>query len=149
MTKTRGVNKPHCLQRTDNQNGEKIKSRRKFPFHCWKLTANPIDRRRHYRDEPAGTDEPTASPTVLNVSQIAAYEREICELREELLKEIGHLEKRKEEAVKAAASCSPEHFQNLQEQFFSKWLCRQRNRWFNILRNLSSRELVESDPSVG
>ncbi|XP_030014463.1 kinesin-like protein KIFC3 isoform X1 [Sphaeramia orbicularis] len=51
--------------------------------------------------------------------KIAAYEREISTLREELLKEIGHLEERKEEAVKAAANCSAEHFQNLQDQFFS------------------------------
>ncbi|KAM4568786.1 kinesin-like protein KIFC3 [Fundulus diaphanus] len=51
--------------------------------------------------------------------KIAAYEREICKLREELLKEIGHLEERKEEAVKAAASCSAEHFQSLQDQFFT------------------------------
>ncbi|XP_047454577.1 kinesin-like protein KIFC3 [Mugil cephalus] len=50
--------------------------------------------------------------------KIAAYEREISKLREELLKEIGHLEERKEEAVKAAASCSAEHFQDLQDQFF-------------------------------
>lgn len=52
--------------------------------------------------------------------QIAAYEREIGTLREELLKEIGHLEEKKEEAVKAAADCSAEHFQNLQDQFFSE-----------------------------
>ena len=58
---------------------------------------------------------------VLNLSQIAAYEREISKLREELLKEIGHLEERKEEAVKAAASCSAEHFQNLQDQFFCEF----------------------------
>ncbi|CAL8247128.1 unnamed protein product [Lota lota] len=51
--------------------------------------------------------------------KIAAYEREISKLREELLKEIGHLEEKKEEAVKAASSCSAEHFQSLQEQFFS------------------------------
>ncbi|XP_037641518.1 kinesin-like protein KIFC3 [Sebastes umbrosus] len=51
--------------------------------------------------------------------KIAAYELEISKLREELLKEIGHLEERKEEAVKAAATCSAEHFQNLQDQFFS------------------------------
>ncbi|PWA33665.1 hypothetical protein CCH79_00007652, partial [Gambusia affinis] len=51
--------------------------------------------------------------------KIAAYEREISHLREELLKEIGHLEERKEEAVKAAASCSAQHFQNLQDQFFT------------------------------
>uniref|UniRef100_A0A3B4ZNV2 Kinesin-like protein KIFC3 n=1 Tax=Stegastes partitus TaxID=144197 RepID=A0A3B4ZNV2_9TELE len=54
----------------------------------------------------------------LQHKQIAAYEREISKLREELLKEIGHLEERKEEAVKAAASCSAEHFQSLQDQFF-------------------------------
>lgn len=52
--------------------------------------------------------------------QIAAYEREITTLREELLKEIGHLEKRKEEAVKAAANCSEEHLQNMQEEFISE-----------------------------
>lgn len=52
--------------------------------------------------------------------QIVAYEREIGKLREELLTEISHLEERKEEAVRAAASCSPEHFQNLQDQFFSE-----------------------------
>lgn len=57
---------------------------------------------------------------MLNFFQIAAYEREINKLREELLKEINHLEERKEEAVKAAASCSAEHFQNLQDQFFSR-----------------------------
>lgn len=56
----------------------------------------------------------------MNPQQIAAYEREISKLKEELLKEIGHLEEKKEEAVKAAANCSPEHFQNLQEQFFSE-----------------------------
>ncbi|CAL9705852.1 unnamed protein product [Knipowitschia caucasica] len=50
--------------------------------------------------------------------KIAAYEREIGSLRAELLKEIGHLEQRKEEAVRAAASCSAENFQNLQDQFF-------------------------------
>jgi len=52
--------------------------------------------------------------------QIAAYECEISKLREELLKEISHLEERKEEAVKAASSCSAEHFQSLQEQFFGE-----------------------------
>ncbi|KAM9723994.1 kinesin-like protein KIFC3 [Menidia menidia] len=51
--------------------------------------------------------------------KIAAYEREISKLREELLREIGHLEEKKEEAVKAAASCSAEHFQSLQDQFFT------------------------------
>lgn len=51
--------------------------------------------------------------------QIAAYEREIGTLREELLKEIGHLEEKKEAAVKAAANCSEEHLQSLQNQFIS------------------------------
>ncbi|XP_018596147.2 kinesin-like protein KIFC3 [Scleropages formosus] len=49
--------------------------------------------------------------------KIIAYEVEIEKLRGELLKEIGHLEERKEEAVKAAAECSEQHLQNLQEQF--------------------------------
>jgi len=53
--------------------------------------------------------------------QIAAYEREIGTLREELLKEIGHLEEKKEAAVKAAANCSEEHFQSLQNQFISEF----------------------------
>lgn len=57
---------------------------------------------------------------MLNPLQIAAYEREISKLREELLREIGHLEERKEEAVKAAANCSAEHFQSLQDQFFGE-----------------------------
>ncbi|CAM4698808.1 hypothetical protein PO909_009133 [Leuciscus waleckii] len=51
--------------------------------------------------------------------KIAAYEREIGTLREELLKEIGHLEEKKEAAVKAAASCSEEHLQSLQNQFIT------------------------------
>ncbi|KAM8869836.1 kinesin-like protein KIFC3 isoform 2-T2 [Spinachia spinachia] len=50
--------------------------------------------------------------------KIAAYEQEISKLREELLREIGHLEEKKEEAVRAAATCSANHFQNLQDQFF-------------------------------
>ncbi|XP_073667741.1 kinesin-like protein KIFC3 isoform X1 [Paramisgurnus dabryanus] len=49
--------------------------------------------------------------------KIAAYEREIGTLREELLKEIVHLEEKKEAAVKAAANCSEEHLQSLQDQF--------------------------------
>lgn len=53
--------------------------------------------------------------------QIAAYEREIGTLREELLKEIGHLEEKKEAAVKAAANCSQEHLQSLQDQFTSEF----------------------------
>ncbi|KAL2102016.1 hypothetical protein ACEWY4_003777 [Coilia grayii] len=51
--------------------------------------------------------------------KIAAYEREINMLREQLLKEIGHLEERKEEAVKAAANCSEGQLQNLQDQFLT------------------------------
>ncbi|XP_040021149.2 kinesin-like protein KIFC3 [Gasterosteus aculeatus] len=50
--------------------------------------------------------------------KIAAYEQEISKLREELLREIGHLEEKKDEAVRATATCSADHFQNLQEQFF-------------------------------
>ncbi|XP_051720352.1 kinesin-like protein KIFC3 [Ctenopharyngodon idella] len=51
--------------------------------------------------------------------KIAAYEKEIGTLREELLKEIGHLEEKKEAAVKAAANCSEEHLQSLQTQFIT------------------------------
>lgn len=57
---------------------------------------------------------------MLNLLQIAAYEQEISKLREELLREIGHLEEKKDEAVRAAATCSADHFQNLQEQFFGE-----------------------------
>lgn len=126
LTKSRGVNKPHFVQRTDDQRRKKTKGRRrKFPFHSWKFTTwvNSIDRWTHYRAEPAhiGPVELTDwQIAVLNLSQIAAYEREISKLREELLKEISHLEEKKEEAVKAAANCSPEHFQHLQDQFFSE-----------------------------
>ncbi|XP_036452458.1 kinesin-like protein KIFC3 [Colossoma macropomum] len=51
--------------------------------------------------------------------KIAAYEREIGTLQAELLKEIGHLEEKKDEAVKAASSCSQEHLQSLQDQFMT------------------------------
>lgn len=52
--------------------------------------------------------------------QIAAYEREIGTLQAELMKEIEHLEEKKDEAVKAAANCSQEQFQSLQDQFMSE-----------------------------
>ncbi|XP_022530067.1 kinesin-like protein KIFC3 isoform X2 [Astyanax mexicanus] len=51
--------------------------------------------------------------------KIAAYEREIGTLQAELLKEIGHLEEKKEEAVKAASNCSQEHLKSLQDQFMT------------------------------
>ncbi|XP_026795764.3 kinesin-like protein KIFC3 isoform X1 [Pangasianodon hypophthalmus] len=51
--------------------------------------------------------------------KIAAYEREIGTLQAELMKEIEHLEEKKDEAVKAAADCSQEQFQNLQDQFMT------------------------------
>ncbi|MCJ8728763.1 hypothetical protein PDJAM_G00008120 [Pangasius djambal] len=51
--------------------------------------------------------------------KIAAYEREIGTLQAELMKEIEHLEEKKDEAVKAAANCSQEQFQNLQDQFMT------------------------------
>ncbi len=60
--------------------------------------------------------------------QIAAYEREIGTLREELLKEIGHLEEKKEAAVKAAANCSQEQLQSLQDQFTSEFTIYSTNR---------------------
>lgn len=74
---------------------------------------------------------------MLKPSQIAAYEREITKLREELLKEIGHLEERKEEAVRAAASCSADHFQNLQDQFFSEYA-----NLINACRQISFRKFL-------
>ncbi|KAF7708451.1 kinesin-like protein KIFC3 [Silurus meridionalis] len=51
--------------------------------------------------------------------KIAAYEREIGTLQAELIKEIEHLEEKKDEAVKAAANCSQEQFQSLQDQFLT------------------------------
>ncbi|XP_060726418.1 kinesin-like protein KIFC3 [Tachysurus vachellii] len=51
--------------------------------------------------------------------KIAAYEREIESLQAELMKEIEHLEEKKDEAVKAAANCSQEQFQSLQDQFMT------------------------------
>lgn len=82
-----------------------------------------IDRRSDCRAESAHTAAVELTDwqaALLNLLQIAAYEQEISKLKEELLKEIGHLEERKEEAVKDAANCSAEHFQNLQDQFFSE-----------------------------
>ncbi|XP_060777745.1 kinesin-like protein KIFC3 [Neoarius graeffei] len=49
--------------------------------------------------------------------KIAAYEREIGTLQAELMKEIEHLEEKKDAAVKAATNCSQEQFQSLQDQF--------------------------------
>ncbi|TTF41815.1 Kinesin-like protein KIFC3 [Bagarius yarrelli] len=51
--------------------------------------------------------------------KIAAYEREIGTLQAELMKEIEHLEEKKDEAVKAATNCSQEQFQSLQDQFMT------------------------------
>lgn len=48
--------------------------------------------------------------------QISAYECEITKLREELLREISHLEAQKEEAVKEASECSEQHLEQLREQ---------------------------------
>lgn len=92
-----------------------------FPFTtAW---ISPLMDLTHYTAESAMTGPARLTgchTVVLNLLQIAAYEREIGKLREELLKEISHLEERKDEAVKAAANCSAEHFQNLQDQFFSE-----------------------------
>nr|XP_015212604.1 PREDICTED: kinesin-like protein KIFC3 [Lepisosteus oculatus] len=49
--------------------------------------------------------------------KIVAYESEIGRLGQQLLTEIGHLEARKEEAVREAAECSEQHLQHLREQF--------------------------------
>ncbi|XP_051577430.1 kinesin-like protein KIFC3 [Myxocyprinus asiaticus] len=77
-----------------------------------KLT-NQRDRCRQLEENIRHSDEVSCNLQ----HKIAAYEREIGTLREELLKEIGHLEEKKEAAVKAAANCSEEHLQSLQEQF--------------------------------
>ncbi|XP_072250476.1 kinesin-like protein KIFC3 [Leuresthes tenuis] len=77
--------------------------------------SNQNERCKHLEEQIRKSDEHSCNLQ----HKIAAYEREISKLREELLKEISHLEERKEEAVKAAASCSAEHFQNLQDQFFT------------------------------
>lgn len=67
---------------------------------------------------PAQGDGVTVMESVF--LQIAAYEREIGSLQAELMKEIEHLEEKKDEAVKAAANCSQEQFQSLQDQFMSE-----------------------------
>ncbi|KAM4600314.1 kinesin-like protein KIFC3 [Polymixia lowei] len=77
--------------------------------------SNQNERCKHLEEQIRKSDEYSCNLQ----HKIAAYEREISKLREELLKEIGHLEEKKEEAVKAAASCSAEHFQSLQHQFFN------------------------------
>ncbi|XP_016122602.1 kinesin-like protein KIFC3 [Sinocyclocheilus grahami] len=74
---------------------------------------NQRERCRHLEENVRHSDEVSCNLQ----HKIAAYEREIGTLREELLKEIGHLEEKKEEAVKAAANCSQEHLQSLQDQF--------------------------------
>ncbi|KAM9783240.1 kinesin-like protein KIFC3 [Neosynchiropus ocellatus] len=76
--------------------------------------ANQSERCRQLEEQIRRSDEHSCNLQ----HKIAAYEREIGRLREELLKEIGHLEEKKEEAVKAAAGCSAERFQDLQQQFF-------------------------------
>ncbi|XP_016424387.1 kinesin-like protein KIFC3 [Sinocyclocheilus rhinocerous] len=75
--------------------------------------SNQRERCRHLEENVRHSDEVSCNLQ----HKIAAYEREIGTLREELLKEIGHLEEKKEEAVKAAANCSQEHLQSLQDQF--------------------------------
>lgn len=49
--------------------------------------------------------------------QISAYEHEMAQLREQLLREISHLEAQKEEAVKEASECSEQHLDQLRQQF--------------------------------
>ncbi|XP_052475367.1 kinesin-like protein KIFC3 [Carassius gibelio] len=75
--------------------------------------SNQRERCRHLEENIRHSDEVSCNLQ----HKIAAYEREIGTLREELLKEIGHLEEKKEEAVKVAANCSQEHLQSLQAQF--------------------------------
>ncbi|XP_059363520.1 kinesin-like protein KIFC3 isoform X2 [Carassius carassius] len=75
--------------------------------------SNQRERCRHLEENIRHSDEVSCNLQ----HKITAYEREIGTLREELLKEIGHLEEKKEGAVKAAANCSQEHLQSLQDQF--------------------------------
>ncbi|KAJ3598619.1 hypothetical protein NHX12_002124 [Muraenolepis orangiensis] len=89
------------------------KARQKNDLLAEKLSAHN-QRCKHLEEHIRVSDEHSCNLQ----HKIAAYECEISKLREELLKEIGHLEEKKEEAVKAASSCSAEHFQSLQEQFF-------------------------------
>ncbi|KAL4646938.1 kinesin-like protein KIFC3 [Arapaima gigas] len=75
--------------------------------------AGQSEKCRHLEEQLRRSDEVSANLQ----RKIIAYEAEIEKLRGELLKEIRHLEEQKEEAVKAAANCSKQHLQNLQEQF--------------------------------
>ncbi|XP_074539602.1 kinesin-like protein KIFC3 [Halichoeres trimaculatus] len=107
VTKTVEVESPATLKHLN-------KARQKNELLSEKLS-NQNERCKQLEEQIRKSDEHSCNLQ----HKIAAYEREISKLREELLREIGHLEERKEEAVKAAASCSAEHFQDLQEQFFS------------------------------
>lgn len=124
--KPRGVNKPKCDQKTDDHRRENQRQKEEVSISVWKIHNQG---RLHWQMKPlqgwarayrAAGNWHQDKLLCWIFLQIAAYEREIGKLREELLKEIGHLEERKEEAVRAAANCTPEHFQNLQDQFFSK-----------------------------
>uniref|UniRef100_A0A668ALH9 Si:ch211-257p13.3 n=1 Tax=Myripristis murdjan TaxID=586833 RepID=A0A668ALH9_9TELE len=72
-------------EKLSNQN-ERLELSRCLQFVTW---INLSDRLTHYRAD---------------LPQIAAYEREISELKEDLLKEIGHLEERKEEKLALASA---------------------------------------------
>ncbi|XP_034553921.1 kinesin-like protein KIFC3 [Notolabrus celidotus] len=106
VTKTVEVESPATLKHL-------TKARQKNELLSEKLS-NQNERCKQLEEQIRKSDEHSCNLQ----HKIAAYEREISKLREELLKEIGHLEEKKEEAVKAAANCSAEHFQDLQEQFF-------------------------------
>ncbi|XP_058868974.1 kinesin-like protein KIFC3 isoform X2 [Acipenser ruthenus] len=67
----------------------------------------------HLEEQLRGSEEIAAGLR----HKIVEYESEIGKLREDLLKEITHLEATKDEAVKEAAECSEQHLDQLREQF--------------------------------
>ncbi|RXM28493.1 Kinesin-like protein KIFC3 [Acipenser ruthenus] len=76
----------------------------------------------HLEEQLRGSEEIAAGLR----HKIVEYESEIGKLREDLLKEITHLEATKDEAVKEAAECSEQHLDQLREQFTGniRVLCR-------------------------
>ncbi|KAF4103420.1 hypothetical protein G5714_016303 [Onychostoma macrolepis] len=105
VTQTVEVESPSTLRQ--------LSEARKQNEHLSEKLRNQRERCRQLEENVRHSDEVSCNLQ----HKIAAYEREIGTLREELLKEIGHLEEKKEAAVKAAANCSQEHLQSLQDQF--------------------------------
>ncbi|XP_072536751.1 kinesin-like protein KIFC3 isoform X2 [Salminus brasiliensis] len=107
VTQTVEVESPATLRQLadERQRNEQLRDR----------LANQSERCRQLEENIRRSDEVSCNLQ----HKIAAYEREIGSLQAELLKEIGHLEEKKDEAVKAASSCSQEHLQSLQDQFMT------------------------------